>query len=269
MFIVPHSPNLEITGDYGEVDIDDGFNYIFNFLYRIIEGGKRVHVCGIERIGMGLRVKFLNKSGSTCTIKLYKILNPHILVTNHNSREPVRLGMKYYTLRVPPGYIEYPIQKQSEKRDDLYIFSYKITQGSSQVFVASCFLNDIHVADKFTIGFFNDGSIDSYIDLFGVEEDFLVSHDRFPPPKNGTDLKQTSNERKFIKNGEPMRFVLQPTQEGKGCILSYTFQVQNNIQNVYVSSQYYVGNFLNVVFFNESGGEIYVDVQGWETYPYS
>lgn len=266
MFIVPFD-TMEFTEISFEVIINDGQNYIINFLFEVIEGGKNVFVCNVKREGLGLRVKLLNKSGTDrIKIKFYKILNPHILDTNHNSSNPILIG-NTRTIKVPPGYAEHPFNctcDSQQSENDLYYFTFKVVDGSKQVYVSNTKV-DINNPTQFNIGFYNAGAIDSYIEVSTLEEDFLVSHDRYPPPKNGHSLSQGNYEQITIQRYDFGQAKIKPQKK----IVSYTYDVINMTANVYVCGQYfdYEGNLI-IDFYNDTGDAISVNTQAWETSPY-
>lgn len=270
MFIIPLDDDIEIRDDYEEILIDDGLNYIINFLFHVIEGGPKVYVCGIEREGLlGLRVKLFNKNGQTTKIRMYKLLTPHLLATNHNSRNPIVIAETLNNLTITPGYSEIPIPRRpsDQSPDSFYYYMFNVITGSRQVYVSNV-KTGRYPYSVITLGFFNEAPIDAQINLSLLDIDFLIGHDPRPAPHDGTDLRRSDVQRVNIDNLDFGRVELHPSRQ-LATVISYTFTVSGDIRKVYVCGQYYDNQgLLNVEFFNESGRPVSVEVSGWETFPF-
>lgn len=271
MFIVPLKDVIEISSEYDEFLINDNTNYIINFLFYVIEGGPKIYVCGIEREGpLGLKVKFLNKNGGTTRIKMYKLLDPHLLASNHNTPNPlVIIKGNNYDIPIEYSEITVPSRPIEETTDNyFYSYSFKVIDGSKQIHIASVKLDNIHSQYFVTIGFFNSGVENALISLNLLGINHLVGHDPTPAPSGGgTDLKISSTQNIKINSSEFYKVEIRPNKT-TASVLSYTFIVTSQNNNVYVCSQYYDNQILNVEFYNESQQPASIEVSGWETFPY-
>lgn len=270
MFIIPLDNVIEISGEYGEFLINDDFNYIINFLFYVIEGGQKIYVCGIDREGpLGLKVKFLNKNGGTTRIKIYKLIDPKLLASNHNVPNPIVI-IKGNQYEIPTGYFEITLPTRPIEvttKNDFYNYSFKIIDGSKQIYTASVKLDSIHFEDFVKIGFFNSGEENVLISLNLLGINHLVGHDPNPAPNVGTDLKISSAQNININSLEFCKVEIHPSKT-TASVISYTFIVTSQNKSVYVCGQYYDNQVLNVEFFNESQEPASMLVNGWETFPY-
>lgn len=272
MFIVPLNEFIDLSSNYNEVLIDDGFNYIINFLFQVVEGSLGgVYVCGITREGsLGLKVQFFNRSQTSTKIRLYKILDPHILATNHKSDNPAVIGTKKNFLKIPVGYTEIPMVIHSIEeieRRDLYHFLFQIIDGSKQIHVANMKLDSIHSVSLLTLGFSNSGQAESIINLNILSVDFQVCHSSEPPPMAGIDLKEVGKQEITIDSNSSGKIEIPPSKPN-ATILHYTFNNKSEKKNAYVCGQYWNEKVLIIEFFNESTENATIEVSGWETYPY-
>lgn len=270
MIIAPLPELISLSSNYNEVLIDDGTNYIVNFLFEVIEGDPNVYVCGITREGpLGIKIQFYNKNETVTKIKLYKMLDRNLLASNFRSDNPVVVGTKKNYVTVPVGYSETsmlanPIEVTAHY---FYYYSFKVIDGSKQIHVANFKFDSIHTQSLVTIGLHNSGPNDAMVNLNLLSIDHLVDHNPQPVFQEGNELKLVDTQEITIASNTVGKVAIQPSNANASVIM-FTFNIKTEKKRIYICGQNYNGKSFNLEFFNENEEDTIVEVSGWETYPY-